>query len=209
MENSQVVNIISNMYINYYKITDSKKYIEIFFNKILSKIKNNINIKLLLNGLDLTIDSDIFDKKYHSFVYNFMNILDPKSDLYINDTEKNKIYMLHNFKKYIIFSLLVQKIKNFNIIKTIHAQLFKNFALNKIIKAKSEYLNPAMNKLYIENIELRSAQKLELTISRLYTCKKCKNNKTKYNKIQTRSGDEGPTIFIKCVECDNRWAFNA
>ena len=69
----------------------------------------------------------------------------------------------------------------------------------------SFYLNPNLNIKYVETIELKSKQKVEQTVSRLYTCGKCKKNKTKHTKMQTRSSDEGYTVFINCVECGNKW----
>lgn len=39
----------------------------------------------------------------------------------------------------------------------------------------------------------------------LYTCFKCRNNKTVVYEVQTRSGDEPMTQFITCITCGNRW----
>ena len=36
-------------------------------------------------------------------------------------------------------------------------------------------------------------------------CKKCGNTKAYYWLIQTRSGDEPPTQFFKCVKCKHTW----
>lgn len=36
-------------------------------------------------------------------------------------------------------------------------------------------------------------------------CKKCKNNEAYYWLIQTRSADEPPTQFFKCVKCKHTW----
>ena len=44
-----------------------------------------------------------------------------------------------------------------------------------------------------------------LGISNTFTCGKCKENKTRYTQVQTRSADEPMTIFITCVNCGNRW----
>jgi transcription elongation factor S-II len=43
------------------------------------------------------------------------------------------------------------------------------------------------------------------TESELFTCYKCKTNKCKYYKLQTRSADEPMTTFVTCVNCGNRW----
>ena len=37
------------------------------------------------------------------------------------------------------------------------------------------------------------------------TCRKCKQKKTTYYLMQTRSADEPMTVFYTCVVCNNRW----
>ena len=39
-------------------------------------------------------------------------------------------------------------------------------------------------------------------------CSKCKSNNTDYSLMQTRSGDEGSTIFAFCKNCGKRWKFS-
>lgn len=41
--------------------------------------------------------------------------------------------------------------------------------------------------------------------SELYTCFKCRNNKTVVFEAQTRSADEPMTQFITCITCGNKW----
>lgn len=38
-----------------------------------------------------------------------------------------------------------------------------------------------------------------------FRCVKCGRNKTTYYTMQTRSADEGETIFIICLNCGKRW----
>ncbi len=40
-----------------------------------------------------------------------------------------------------------------------------------------------------------------------FTCGKCKQNKTTYRQLQTRSSDEPMTTFVTCLNCGNRWKF--
>lgn len=41
----------------------------------------------------------------------------------------------------------------------------------------------------------------------MFKCGKCKQNKTTYYQLQTRSADEPMTTFVQCVNCGNRWKF--
>ena len=41
-----------------------------------------------------------------------------------------------------------------------------------------------------------------------FKCGKCKQRKTKYFQLQTRSADEPMTTFVTCVVCGNRWKVN-
>ena len=38
-----------------------------------------------------------------------------------------------------------------------------------------------------------------------YTCRKCKSSRCNYFQLQTRSCDEPMTIFVRCLNCGNRW----
>jgi len=41
----------------------------------------------------------------------------------------------------------------------------------------------------------------------LLQCFKCKKRKVVDYQLQTRSGDEGMTVFAYCTACGNRWKF--
>jgi len=49
-------------------------------------------------------------------------------------------------------------------------------------------------------------QKLEAMTDR-YTCRKCHSKKFSYTQLQTRSGDEGITTYLTCLECGQRMKF--
>lgn len=39
----------------------------------------------------------------------------------------------------------------------------------------------------------------------MFRCGKCKQRRTTYHQMQTRSADEPMTTFVCCLECGNRW----
>lgn len=39
----------------------------------------------------------------------------------------------------------------------------------------------------------------------LFKCGRCKKRECTYYELQVRSADESSTIFITCINCDNRW----
>ena len=41
--------------------------------------------------------------------------------------------------------------------------------------------------------------------SDIYQCVKCKKKKTSFIQVQTRSADEGMTVFVKCQHCGFKW----
>jgi DNA-directed RNA polymerase subunit M/transcription elongation factor TFIIS len=45
----------------------------------------------------------------------------------------------------------------------------------------------------------------DLVFDGVFDCRKCKSNNTSYQEIQTRSGDESSTKFIKCHNCQYQW----
>eukprot|EP01130_Rhizamoeba_saxonica_P002771 TRINITY_DN12533_c0_g1_i1.p1 TRINITY_DN12533_c0_g1~~TRINITY_DN12533_c0_g1_i1.p1 ORF type:complete len:305 (+),score=84.28 TRINITY_DN12533_c0_g1_i1:39-953(+) len=54
--------------------------------------------------------------------------------------------------------------------------------------------------------QARMGVKEEASCTSFY-CGKCKQNKTTYFQLQTRSADEPMTTFVTCVNCGNHWRF--
>ena len=52
------------------------------------------------------------------------------------------------------------------------------------------------------NLDLENVENLA---SGLYTCSKCKSDKTVFYSLQTRSADEPMTQYITCLNCGKKW----
>mmetsp|Transcript_16821 Transcript_16821/g.38559 ORF Transcript_16821/g.38559 Transcript_16821/m.38559 type:complete len:327 (-) Transcript_16821:1280-2260(-) len=48
----------------------------------------------------------------------------------------------------------------------------------------------------------------DLLQASLFTCGRCKSTKTTSTQKQTRSADEPMTVFVLCLNCNNRWKFS-
>ena len=55
--------------------------------------------------------------------------------------------------------------------------------------------------------EAERGQNLKKATTDQFQCGKCKQRKTIYYQMQTRSADEPMTTFVSCVNCGNRWKF--
>lgn len=48
-------------------------------------------------------------------------------------------------------------------------------------------------------------EKRDVAMTDMYKCGKCKKRECSYYELQTRSSDESSTIFVRCINCNNRW----
>ncbi|CAK0785785.1 hypothetical protein CVIRNUC_008996 [Coccomyxa viridis] len=55
--------------------------------------------------------------------------------------------------------------------------------------------------------ESERGQHLKKATTDQFQCGKCRQRKTQYYQMQTRSADEPMTTFVTCVNCGNRWKF--
>jgi transcription elongation factor S-II len=86
------------------------------------------------------------------------------------------------------------------------------FLPDKIVSMKPQELYPELwkdifyKKQLKEDIALKHLKK-DTQDCGLFYCGKCKQNKTTYYQMQTRSADEPMTTFVTCLNCQNRWKF--
>ena len=71
----------------------------------------------------------------------------------------------------------------------------------KIAYAKPDELDPDKFSEIIKNKKLKEYKKNHNKTSDAFTCPKCKKKECEVSQKQTRSGDEPPTTFIKCLVC--------
>ncbi len=65
----------------------------------------------------------------------------------------------------------------------------------------------------IENQKKRKQQEVHMpnlsnVSDGMFKCSKCRQSKTTYYQMQTRSADEPLTTFVTCLNCGNRWKFS-
>ncbi len=67
-------------------------------------------------------------------------------------------------------------------------------------------LNPTKWKIYKDDEKLEEKiLNIEKQTTDIFTCSRCHKNKCIYTTVQTRSADEGETIFIECINCNKKW----
>lgn len=64
-----------------------------------------------------------------------------------------------------------------------------------------EEMNPTINAHIYEELATRSEQKIDRNYSKLYKCKKCKENKITVKLMQLRGGDEEQSMVLTCHAC--------
>ncbi|WFD37374.1 transcription elongation factor TFIIS [Malassezia japonica] len=62
-------------------------------------------------------------------------------------------------------------------------------------------------KLQQQNLHNAKGAEAQEAETDAFQCGKCKQRKTRYYQMQTRSADEPMTTFVTCVNCNNKWKF--
>lgn len=76
-----------------------------------------------------------------------------------------------------------------------------HFDPEKLAGMPAQELNPLINEPYILRLQIRAEQSTKIKYSKMYSCYNCGEKKTKVYELQTRSLDEGGTLFIECLVC--------
>ena len=148
-----------------------------------------------------------------------LDVIDLEKGIYnwcIDYSEKNKI--IKNWKNNLFSTLYVEKSRNTlanlnkdSYIKNeqLYNRMLENeFRPNELASMKPENIYPDK---WSETIE-KHLKKFEyayesknLATTDQFKCGKCKKKKCTFYELQVRSGDEGSTLFVRCINCGNQW----
>ena len=151
-----------------------------FITRNLEKGIFNASIRIANSrGVECSWENEIFKTIYLNKLKRIYTNLDPES--YVKNTN------------------LLKRLKNKDMLPH-EIAFFENKDLfperwNKIIDEK------AARDKSIAEIDMGAA-------TTIYTCSKCKNNKTVYYEMQTRGADEAMSVFITCLCCGKKWKKN-
>ena len=151
-----------------------------------------------------------FQEQYSSIVYKVAINIDPNSS--VNKIQPPKFQRFLIKKIYtvtmLVYFLEIAMMNNDDYehyIKLNDPAWTNVIELRKIGYMDSDSLNPHINEPYIQQIKLRSKQYVEEKTSTMYPCPQCKARNARCRQLQTRSGDEGYTLFLTCKPCGNLW----
>jgi len=154
------------------------------------------------------------------------------SKLVENDMAKLIEQSIYNYTKQMSKTRNILPLWTNDVFKKIYLNksisLYTNIDKTSYIKNDSLILKISTNKINIENIASMSYQELfpnhwkemldekykreklmyedkQEAMTDQFKCGRCKLRKCTYYELQTRSADEGMTIFITCITCGHRW----
>jgi DNA-directed RNA polymerase subunit M/transcription elongation factor TFIIS len=153
-------------------------------------------------------EEDSFIAQYSSIGHDIKINLDPVSSINLKQKEESKNYAIKCVNNYILSKLLLLLLVEQNglldevgmYILPIIRKYMSVINPKNIAKLSPSELNPKINEPYIEHLKIRSEQTIKPTTSSLYVCR-CGCKQTMIYELQTRSLDEGGTVFAKCINC--------
>jgi len=153
-------------------------------------------------------DINDFVNIYSNIGYHIKINLDPDSSINIGQVDKIKYYLITLLYNYTLLNSLEKLSFWKNLPDVIKNKIKSEFPIiDPMILGKQNFqvLNPYLNQHILEEIKLKSEQVMHVKFSRMYKCNKCGESKTHMRELQTRSGDEGGTLFISCIVCGSTW----
>ncbi|PWZ01690.1 transcription elongation factor [Testicularia cyperi] len=85
-------------------------------------------------------------------------------------------------------------------------------APDKLVQMTNEELASDKRKREIEELQMQNLFKAQGAAAQeaetdAFQCSRCKQRKTRYYQMQTRSADEPMTTFVTCTNCNHKWKF--
>ena len=170
--------------------------------KFIDLIKSNSTI-LDSNKIGREIEDNIFKNTFQ--ICNLKNT-DIKEDeelfnikIFLNIYRNKCISIYSNLKKnsYIDNKNLLNRLEN------------NEFSIKDLINMERTELFPEKWKDLLDlkkNNEVKY-QKDKGSATTKFKCSRCKKRECSYYELQTRSADEPMTVFVSCLNCNNRWKF--
>jgi DNA-directed RNA polymerase subunit M/transcription elongation factor TFIIS len=75
----------------------------------------------------------------------------------------------------------------------------------QLVNMTEHEMHPSINMKHRSRVGRRMEVELEEKSTHMDICKNCHGNSTKQKKMQSRSGDEGTTLYITCQGCGFKW----
>ncbi|GAC72317.1 transcription elongation factor TFIIS [Moesziomyces antarcticus T-34] len=88
----------------------------------------------------------------------------------------------------------------------------RDIAADKLVTMTNEELASDKRKREIEELQMQNLFKAKGAAAQeaetdAFQCGRCKQRKTRYYQMQTRSADEPMTTFVTCTNCNHKWKF--
>jgi len=152
-----------------------------------SDIKNNFISKLI----KLTIDKKT-SESIEEAILKFCN------EYTINNDTPYLLQSIYETKISEILACL--EIKNSYLLNAIKK---KEININEIPTLNPDQLNPEQFADIKKKQQIKEAKSNSKKGTAAFPCPKCKKSNSKITERQMRSGDEPPTIFVTCLECNH------
>lgn len=179
--------------------TPSTKSIDINFEVLNDKVRNAC-LKLLYSSLELQEDAEpktVFASAMEIEQAVYVKI----GGSSINNDYRSKVRSLSLNLKDKNNPELRQKVLKGEIPAETLVVMRSEELASKVLKEQHE----ALRQQNLHNAKGAEAQEAETDA---FQCGKCKQKKTRYYQMQTRSADEPMTTFVTCVNCNHKWKFS-
>ena len=179
--------------------TPSTKSIDINFEVLNDKVRNAC-LKLLYSSLELQEDAEP-KTVFASAMEIEQAVYEKIGGSSINNDYRSKVRSLSLNLKDKNNPELRQKVLNGEIPAETLVVMRSEELASKVLKEQHE----ALRQQNLHNAKGAEAQEAETDA---FQCGKCKQKKTRYYQMQTRSADEPMTTFVTCVNCNHKWKFS-